>query len=87
MAHHARLGFFIAQLEQLFHSGAVVWKSREARRIYDMYCLLKEGVKPWEVNGGHVYQEDLLYILKCRELEAAGMQARADRNGGWKAVG
>jgi hypothetical protein len=77
------------QLEQLYYSGSVVWKSPEAMQVYDMYCLVKLGIRPWEVNGsGQVYQEDLMYILKCKELEAAGMQARLNDGGGsWKKVG
>lgn len=37
------------------------------------------------VNGGAVYQEGLMYMLKCEELEAEGQARRL--HGGWKDVG
>jgi hypothetical protein len=69
----------------LFYSGAVRWRSLEGKRVYEMYRLAKLGVMPWAVNGGAVYAEDLMYLLKCEELEAEGQARRA--HGDWKAVG
>ena len=57
-------------LQKLFYDGKAQLTQQEYE-VYEMYRLWKKWrTKPWEVNGGKIYIEDIRTVLKLEDFEA-----------------
>jgi len=67
---NSTLPTFSHGLQKLFYDGKAQLTQQEYE-VYEMYRLWKKWrTKPWEINGGKIYIEDIKTVLKLEDFEA-----------------
>src|SRR5215216_680245 len=79
---------FSRALHQYFHLGKAKLNEDEyeAVKIYRLWSG-RAKTKPWEYNGGFVYEEDLNMVLHMEELDISGQNFRAKKEVGGAQIG
>ena len=67
-------------LHDLFYYGSTKTMSKSERDAFEMYRLWKKwNTKPWEINGGIIYPEDIQTVLRIEEIQAAAEKLEREK--------